>query len=334
MTSSDHLANEVNPQHINSLPNSINTLQTEVAQLLQERKQDKLEVESLRRETSALKLSISNASTRSDKVFTLFPKLAKELRTIIWDTFLETPQVVGVRIATVRLDTVKYVGQRLAVPIGQHSVLRQVNKESRREAKRFQSGSGIITQTTSIPVPKIFFNPHIDTLWLADGKFSDIHFGRQYDIFSKDLRIEKLALHAETFLRGLRHHGDRQVFEVFFTLWKMRSSAIDLVVGNNHVSKDSNVKFIPPRGGPLEYFASMWVGDRVKIVEERNSIRQWEHIQEGFTEVLTERMERQRKQRGISKGINADPARNKLQKYPLTCLSAQVIRLPKTILWR
>jgi hypothetical protein len=78
-----------------------------------------------------LKLSISNTSTRFEKVFTSFPKLAKEIRTMIWDTFLEIPQAVGVRLLNV-----KYAGKRLAVSIGRHSVLRQVNRESRNEAKR------------------------------------------------------------------------------------------------------------------------------------------------------------------------------------------------------
>jgi hypothetical protein len=141
MASSDHPANEVNSELINSLPNPVNTLQTEVAQLWEERKQDKLEVENLRRETTVLKLGINSTFTRSDKVFTLFLKFAKELRTLMRDTFLEIPQSIGVRLVTVEND-----GTKLPVPAGRHSVLRRVNKESRHEAEGFQRCC--ITQNT------------------------------------------------------------------------------------------------------------------------------------------------------------------------------------------
>jgi hypothetical protein len=254
----------------------------------------------------------------------LSPTLAKELRTFIWDTFLEIPQVVDVRLVTV-----EYTGKRLAVPIGQHPVLRQVNKESRHEAKTFQIWGISNTQATCISAPKIFFNPHIDTLRLANVRVDDVRFGHQYDIFCEPLRIENLALPAEIFLHDLNYLKANEVFDILLTLCDHRKSLLLL-----EIIIDSNVKFISPRGGSLEYFADMWVGGSIRKLEARNSICEWEHRVESFTKKFGGVLQWQRTERGILKGIDDHLLFNELQKYTPTYLPAQTKSLLKTILRR
>jgi hypothetical protein len=70
---------------------SIEDLQNEVAQLRQERREDRREIIFLRKELQKLQ------PEPQGQVFTLFPKLPKEVRLMIWDIILWTPQVIGVR---------------------------------------------------------------------------------------------------------------------------------------------------------------------------------------------------------------------------------------------
>jgi hypothetical protein len=123
-------------------------------------------------------------------------------------------------------------------------------------------------------------------------------------------------------------------FRVIFTLWRMRLSELALIIGYHHVSGHSNIKFIPPRGVPLECFENMWTVGTIRQLEARNRSCTWTTLMEDYTYMFKAALEMHSTQRRIFKGIDDDLLYNELQNKTLTYLSVQAKRLPKTTLWR
>ena len=154
--------------------NTIEELRSEVARLRQQRIQDNSKIDYLEKELHLL--------PPKGRLFTLFPKLPKEVRLVIWDTILYTPQVIGVRQYFRTVSETRAVPQPsdredldigekhekdkvILVPTGPHSLLRQVSKESRSQAIKVTTCYNICS---SQPAPGLFANPEIDIIWLVD----------------------------------------------------------------------------------------------------------------------------------------------------------------------
>jgi hypothetical protein len=130
-------------------------------------------VEALQGEVSHLRLQNSTIQQKLDalsplggfgKIFTLFPKLSKEIRLMIGDIALFVLQVIGARYLAVDGPHEDPV----LVPLGVHSLLRQVNREARAQAMRHQTrlDFGIQAKPSGI-----FANLQTGTIWAMDFAF-------------------------------------------------------------------------------------------------------------------------------------------------------------------
>ena len=201
------------------------------------------EVSLLRSEVLHLKEDV-RLKTYSGKTFTWFPMLPLELRQIIWQVYLEIPQVVGVKAFAT-------TSRGYVVATGPHSKLRRVNKEARALALKVQRHYSSFTRS-----PSIYINPKIDTIWLVGC--TGVDFTRREEIWLPNNRkYPRIAIPARIWhdivRRSLECQDEGQISDFMNALAKMGIRELVLVVGSPRCSNGVDIEFVKPKDPPIAY---------------------------------------------------------------------------------
>jgi len=228
-----------------ALTSTIVNLQNEVAQLRQERIEDKTKINSLETELQSLQ------PKPKGRVFTLFPKLPIELRLSIWDKALWTPQVIAVRQHFKERTAVTNSGEIALVPLGPHSLLRQVSKEARNQALKIDTCYSMCNHSGT---PGLFANPEIDTIWVVDFDRRSTGSSEHHHPWVHLHKFSRIALTTDAYKYQMRRVSSdlREVawkalmFHTF--LWQHGVLHLHIVFDRDQVTTHTDINLVPVRG--------------------------------------------------------------------------------------
>lgn len=253
---------QVSVDHLTFLINSIETLRKEVAQLRQERTEDKKNIIFLRKELESLK-------PPQGRVFTLFPKLPKEIRLMIWDIILWTPQVIGVRQYFKAQGTLEET-QMILSPTGPHTLLRRVNKEARNQAKKINTCSSLCINHIS---RGLFANPEIDTFWIID--FDHISPANPQGMkfpWEHNHQIRKLAIPFDAFKHEFMEDDEDMIgrfgMNMLTFLWKHGVQELIVIFQGDAAAYHTDVVFVTPTASPFKYFAKEGLEESIQDTKD------------------------------------------------------------------
>ena len=235
---------------LTALVMSVNDLRTEVIQLREELKQEKIENKSLFGNTPDLKLRISSKAAGAERgAFTAFPTLPIEIRLMIWETALSVSQIIPVRQMLIE----KNQNQSILIPLQPHSFIRQVNQEAR--ARAFLLQTRFYSRGKS-GVPGIFANPLSDTIWVTDCKSitGRVTSGIRWTYQEKFPRIA-IPASALFDMFSLLHGQQRNTAKILGTLFRRGVTEVLCIVENhsNGTSESDRLHFVRPRGATSTY---------------------------------------------------------------------------------
>jgi hypothetical protein len=207
------------------------------------------EVSHLRFQSSVIqqKLDAFSPSSGCGTAFALFPKLSKEIRLMIWDVALFIPQVIGARYLSVD----GHHKDPVLVPLGGHSLLRQVNREARAQAMRHQTR---LAFGSRVKPPGIFANLQTDTIWVVtfDCDHDGIVWqpGKPLFPWSCKQKLPRLAFPVRAVLNLIWGPGScnaEYVASLMMHLYDTGAQEVISVAGREEIATSDNIKLGRPK---------------------------------------------------------------------------------------
>jgi hypothetical protein len=233
---------------------AISSLRNEIAGLREDRAKDKEFMLDLQRKVNSLSQCQVVVKGRT---FTIFPRLPPELCNKVWRIALGVPRVVPVKICSPNTES----SIEIPVPTTPTHPLLRTSHES-----RLQSLEVLCCYTRDYQVaPKLFLNPHIDTLWVInygsnlsiDGPIHDWHF------IDPDRKCTdfKLAISCEPLHSKLISIHEERVSDFAKRWHRNKIEEIILIVGSTDMECKSELVLINPRERPEATFggSSNWI---------------------------------------------------------------------------
>jgi hypothetical protein len=255
VTATTNVQNEIVQHGIpDSIVEAITSLRNKIAGLREDRAKDKEFIVDLQSKVNYLS---QNQMVVYGRTFTIFPKLPPGLRNKVWRFALGVPRVVPARLCSPNIES----SIEILVPTTPTHPLLRTSHESRLQALEV-----LRCCTRDYPsAPRLFLNPHIDTLWVInydsnlsiDGPIHDWHCidpdrkckGFKLAISCEPLHSKLISIHEERVSDFAKqwHHNDIE--------------EIILVVGSTDMECKSELVLINPRERPEATFgrSSRWI---------------------------------------------------------------------------